>query len=66
MKVKSKLIFAKVLTKMRNGTQDIISIVHFTVVCLVTLPLSGSEAGGDLSAFHVNNAFLMPNSLFYN
>ena len=24
------------------------SIGHFTVVCLVTWPLSGSEAGGDL------------------
>ena len=26
-----------------------IRIVHFTVVCLVTLPLSGSETGGDLA-----------------
>ena len=25
------------------------SIVHFTVVCLVTLPLSGSEPGVDLA-----------------
>ena len=24
-----------------------LSVVHFTVVCLVTWPLSGSEVGGD-------------------
>ena len=30
-------------------TSATVVIVHFTVVCLVTLPLSGSEAGGDLA-----------------
>ena len=47
------------------------SIVHFTVVCLVTLPFSGSEAGVDLvlitgpSYFsHVNHVVLMLTSLY--
>ena len=46
------------------------SIGHFTVVCLVTWPLSGSEAGGDLvliqtllSFSHVNHVVLMLTSL---
>ena len=43
------------------------AIVHFTVVCLVTLPLSGSKVGGDLaliqtfSLSYVNNAFFDAN-----
>ena len=30
------------------GGTNFLSIVHFTVVCFGTCPLSGSEAGGDL------------------
>ena len=32
----------------RNLCQDLLTIDHFTVVCSVTWPLNGSEAGGDL------------------
>ena len=34
-------------------------IVHFTVVCLVTWPLSGSEAGVDLCFSRVDHIVLM-------
>ena len=48
---------------------DIPPIGHFTVACLVTWPLSGSEAGGDLvliqtSSFsHVDHVVLMLTTL---
>ena len=34
------------------------SIDHFTVVCLVTLPLSESEAGGDLGVIQTFLPFI--------
>ena len=40
------------MTKIKAAAVDSVSfaqIDHFTVVCLVTWPLNGSEAGGDLS-----------------
>ena len=46
-----------------------VAIGHFTVVCLTTWPLSGSEAGGDLvliqtSCFsHVDHVVLMLTTL---
>ena len=39
-------------------------IGHFTVVCLVTWPLSGSEAGGDLALIQTLLLFTCKSFLF--
>ena len=52
------ICFAKVLSETSSSR-----IVHFTVVCLVTLPLSGSEAGGDLALIQTFLPFIAPRSV---
>ena len=42
----------------------VLVIDHFTVVCLVTRPLSGSEAGGDLVLIQTSLLLLCKSSCF--
>ena len=59
------LLFSLCLRNMRWLSLAIYRLIHFTVVCSLTWPLNGSEAGGDLVLMQTSLLLLCTSSCSY-